>query len=58
MGFFDKILDTLGFGSAKAAAPEPKRSIWSRSSSNRRKATGTGEGGRCAGGEAGRGAEA
>jgi hypothetical protein len=25
MGFFDKILDTLGFGSAKAAAPEPKK---------------------------------
>lgn len=25
MGFFDKILDTLGFGSAKAATPEPKK---------------------------------
>ena len=25
MGFFDKILDTLGFGSAKAAAPEPRK---------------------------------
>ena len=25
MGFFDKILDTQGFGSAKAAAPEPKK---------------------------------
>ena len=26
MGFFDKILDTLGFGSAKAAAPAQKTS--------------------------------
>lgn len=25
MGLFDKILDTLGFGSAKAATPEPKK---------------------------------
>ena len=27
MGFFDKILDTLGFGSAKAAEPEAKKPL-------------------------------